>query len=86
MMLLLRNVVRGGGMTREDFACIITTLWRLRPFRPFTVELLTGQRVEVDRADALIYREGTAVFVGPGPAFYLFFHDSVTQIVEAPGS
>ncbi len=73
-------------MTREDFADTITTLWRLRPFRPFTVELLTGERFEVDRADAMIYREGTAVFIGPGPTFFLFFHDSVTQIIEAPES
>ena len=73
-------------MTREDFADTITSLWRHRPFRPFTVELLTGQRFEVDRADAMIYRAGTAVFIGPGPTHYSFFHDSVTQIIGAPGS
>ena len=73
-------------MAQQNFTDTLTTLWRLRPFRPFTVELLTGQRFEVDRADAMIYREGTAVFIGPGPTFHLFFHDSVTQIVGAPGS
>ena len=73
-------------MTREDFADTLTTLWRLRPFRPFTVELLTGQRFEVDRANAMIYREGTAGFIGAGPTFQLFSHDSVTQIIGAPGS
>ena len=73
-------------MTREDFADALTALWRHRPFRPFTVELLTGQHFEVDRADAMICREGTAVFIGEGPSFQLFFHDSVTQIIGASGS
>ena len=73
-------------MTQQNFADTITALWRLRPFRPFTVELLTGQRFEVDRADAMIYRAGTAVFIGAGPTFHLYFHDSVTQIIGSPGS
>ena len=73
-------------MTQKNFDHLMTTLWKLRPFRIFTVELVTGQRFEVDRAEAMIYREGTAVFIGPGPTFHLFFHDSVTQIIEAPGS
>ena len=73
-------------MTPQDFADTVTALWRRHPFRPFTVELLTGQRFEVDRADAMIYRAGTAVFLGAGPTFQPFSHDSVTQILGAPGS
>lgn len=68
-------------MTQENFDHLMTTLWKLRPFRIFTVELVTGQRFEVDHADAMIYREGSAVFIGPGAVPYWFDHNSVSQII-----
>ena len=35
------------------------------PFRPFTVALVNGDRFEVDHADALVVRDGVAIFVAP---------------------
>jgi len=71
----------GEPMTQQNFDHLVTTLWKLRPFRIFTVELITGQRFEVDHAEAMIYRKGSVVFIGPGGVPYWFDHNSVSQII-----
>jgi hypothetical protein len=50
------------------------------PFRPFTVVLANGDRFEVDLQDALVVRDGVAVFVGPGGVPVLFDHEGVAQV------
>lgn len=52
-----------------------------QPFRPFTVELVSGDRFEVDYPDALVSRDGVAVFIGPGGVPVLFDHESVSQLI-----
>jgi hypothetical protein len=37
-----------------------------RPFRPFTVALVNGDRFEVDYPKALVFRDGAAVYVASG--------------------
>jgi hypothetical protein len=39
---------------------------RRSPFRPFTVALVNGDRFEVDYPDALVVRDGMAVFISAG--------------------
>ena len=60
------------------------------PFRPFTVALVNGDRFEVDHANALVFREGVAVFVGPGGVPVIFDHESVSRVngdlMEQPNS
>ena len=50
------------------------------PFWPFTVALANGHRFEVDRADALVVRDGVAIFVALGGAPVMLDHDAVSQI------
>jgi len=50
------------------------------PFRPFTVALVNGNRFEVDHSDAIVFRDGVAVFVAPGGTPVVFDHESVAQI------
>ena len=50
------------------------------PFRPFTVALVNGYRFEVDHADALVVRDGVAIFVAPGGTPVVFDHEGVSQI------
>lgn len=50
------------------------------PFRPFTVALVNGDRFEVDHADALVVRDGVAIFVAPGGRPVVFDHEGVSQI------
>lgn len=68
-------------MTAEHFDELLVALRGRNPFQPFTVELLGGNRFEVDHRDAIIVRDGVAVFLRPGGVPVWFDHESVTQIV-----
>lgn len=57
---------------------------RRRPFKPCTVELNTGVRIEIDHPEATVIREGVAIFIGPGFMPVCFDHDSVTQMIDSP--
>ncbi len=68
-------------MERDTFDNTIRTLKHRTPFRPFTVSLVSGERVEVDHADALVVRDGVAIFVGPGGVPAVFDYEGVAQII-----
>jgi hypothetical protein len=71
-------------MTAENFDRVLTGLTQRRPFRVFTVELNTGERFEIDGPNALVTRDGVAVFLAPGGIPVWFDHESVNQFVGAP--
>jgi hypothetical protein len=71
-------------MTEDNFRKVLLAMMRRRPFKPFTVELNTGARIEIDHAEATVIREGVAIFIGPGFMPVYFDHDSVTQILDSP--
>ena len=73
-------------MTVDHFNNLLRGLRQLRPFRVFTVELVGGERFEVDHADALIVRDGAAVFMAPGGVPHWFDRESVNQIIGADAS
>ena len=73
-------------MTVDNFDNTLRVLQLRRPFQVFTVELHGGERFEVDHANALVVRDGVAVFVAPGGIPHLFDHDSVNQIIAAGSS
>jgi len=54
---------------------------RRTPFRSFTVALVNGDRFQVDHPEALIVRDGVAVFIAAGGVPALFDHSSVSQFV-----
>ncbi len=68
-------------MTAERFDESLQAFQSRRPYRPFTIELVSGDRFEVDYPDALSVREGVAVFLGPGGVPKLFDHESVSQFI-----
>ncbi len=68
-------------MTAENFDNALRALRQRQPFRPFTVELVSGARFEVDFPDAVVWRDGVAVFVAPGGVPVLFDHESVSQLI-----
>jgi hypothetical protein len=53
-------------MDRDAFDSTIRTFKHRTPFRPFTVAMVSGERLEVDHPDALAVRDGVGMFVGPG--------------------
>jgi len=70
-------------MTTENFDNTLRALQDMRPFRVFTVELHGGERFEIDHPNAIVVRDGVAVFVAPGGIPHLFDHESVNQIIAA---
>jgi hypothetical protein len=66
---------------RDTFDSTIRTFRSRVPFRPFTVSLVNGDRLEIDHADAILVRDGVALFAGPGGVPAVFDHEGVAQIV-----
>jgi hypothetical protein len=73
-------------VTVENFDRALIALRDRTPFQIFTVELHGGRRFEVDHPNALVVRDGVAVFVAPGGIPVLFDHDSVNQLIAAPSN
>jgi hypothetical protein len=67
-------------MDRDTFDNTIRTFKRRTPFRPFTVSLVNGERLPVDHPDALVVRDGVALFVGPGGVPAVFDHEGAQVI------
>ncbi len=68
-------------MDRDVFTGTIQAFKRRTPFRPFTVVTMSGNRQEVDFADAIVVRDGVAIFAAPGGIPIIFDHESVDQVV-----
>ncbi len=68
-------------MDRETFAGTIRAFKHRAPFRPFTVVTMSGGRYEIDYADAILERDGVALFAGPGGIPVIFDHEGVSEVV-----
>ena len=71
-------------MTAEHFQETLDVLMSRQPFKPFTVELIGGQRFEIDHHLSVSARGGHAVFTSPGGPLVFFDHESVNQIINSP--
>jgi hypothetical protein len=70
-------------MTADVFEAVLRAHQEAKPFHVFTVEMITGRRVEVDHPGAMFVRDGVAVFIGPGGVPHWFDHTSVNQIITS---
>lgn len=68
-------------MTAETFDRTLRAFQRRTPFRPFTVELVSGFRFQVDHPEALVYRAGTGIYVASDGTPTLFDHEGVSRLV-----
>jgi len=66
---------------RDTFDQTIRAFKHRRPFRPFTVAMENGDRLEVDHPDALAIRDGTALFARPGGIPSIFDFEGVSRII-----
>ncbi len=71
-------------MTTAHFDRSLRALQRRKPFKAFTVELVSGEKIKVDHPEALVLRDGVAVFVAKGGYPILFDHEGVSQLVGQP--
>ncbi len=68
-------------MTADNFDQTLAAFKSRDPFRPFTVALVNGDRFEVDHRDALVVRDGVAIYVAPGGVPVIFDHEGVSQFI-----
>jgi len=72
-------------MTSEHFQTTIRAFQRRSPFKSYIVELVSGDRVQVDHPEALVIRGGVAVFVSSTGEPAIFDHEGVSQIFASSG-
>jgi hypothetical protein len=68
-------------MDRETFTTTIQAFQNRKPFKPFTVALVDGDRYEVDRPNTLALGDGAAVLLAPGNVPVFFDHEGVSQVM-----
>jgi hypothetical protein len=68
-------------MDSGTFDATIQTFKRRLPFRPFTVAMVNGDRFEVDHPEAVVVRDGVALYVAAGGIPVIFDHEEVSQVV-----
>lgn len=68
-------------MDPGTFDATIQTFKRRQPFRPFTVAMVNGDRFEVDHPEAVVVRDGVALYVAAGGIPVIFDHEGVSQVV-----
>jgi hypothetical protein len=67
-------------MTRDSFEQTLRALLRRKPFEPFEVELLDGERFLVDRSDAVSMGGGAAGFIAEDGEIYFFDWQKTRQL------
>lgn len=73
-------------MTPENFKIALRTFAKRKPFRPYTVELLSGSRIEVDHPEALVLQGDVAVYISPKQVPSVFDSGSVSRFVRGKDS
>jgi hypothetical protein len=68
-------------MLNQNFERSLRAFVRRTPFRPFTVEFVSGDRIEVDHPEAMVFRSGLAVYISAEGVPTLFDHESVSQLI-----
>jgi hypothetical protein len=67
-------------MDSSNFERSLRAFQRRTPFQPFMVALVNGDRFQVDHPEALVIRDGVAVFIAAGGVPTLFDHESVSEL------
>jgi hypothetical protein len=73
-------------MDRKSFESLLRGLARRKPFRPFTVEFVNGEKIEVDHPEALVVRAGVAVFLNAKGVPSWFDSEGVNRLVGEKGT
>ena len=68
-------------MEAEDFDRSLGAFQRRKPFRSFMIELVSGDRIEVDHPEAMVIRAGVGVYLSADGAPTLFDHEGVSQVI-----
>jgi hypothetical protein len=70
-------------MTEANFRKGLQAFIRRRPFKPFQIELVSGDRFIVQHPEALAHSGAVAVYLDPDGEIKLFDSESVSQLADA---
>jgi hypothetical protein len=68
-------------MTAEHFDKSLQAYQKRRPFRSFSVRVVSGEHIDVDHPEAMVIRGGVGVYVNSAGVPTLFDHESVSEVV-----
>jgi hypothetical protein len=68
-------------MTVQSFEKTLKALRARTPFRPFRVRFVSGEHIDVEHPEALMYRAGTAVYFDKAGIPTLFDHEGVSEVI-----
>ena len=68
-------------MHRETFDEALLGFKRRTPYQPFKIVTVSGDRYEIDHPEAILVRDGVALFKGPSGVIAIFDHEGVSQVV-----
>jgi hypothetical protein len=71
-------------MRQETFAASLRSFCNRQPFRPFFVQLVTGERLFVPHPETISLRENVAIYYTPLRQYHLFDASSVCRVLD-PG-
>jgi hypothetical protein len=71
-------------MTFENFARCLQAFVRVRPFRPYLLQLIAGEMIRVGHPEAVRLHGGIAFVIEPDNHRHFFDASSVCQFVELP--
>ena len=69
-------------MTDSNFQNSLQSFVRRRPFKPFAVELVSGDRFTIDHPEVLALRGAVAVYIDKDGKYTLFDSTTVAELSE----
>ena len=69
-------------MTETNFQNSLQAFVRRHPFKPFTIELVSGDRIIVEHPEALAMRGAVAVYINTDGRYSLFDANGVSQLTD----
>ena len=69
-------------MTESSFKQSLRAFVNRRPFKPFEVELVGGDRFVVEHSEALAHSGAAAVYIAPDGAYKLIDSSAVSQLAD----
>jgi hypothetical protein len=80
---MARSESANGAIMKPDrFDKGLLALRRRNPFHPFLVELTSGAVLHVEHPEALVVRNGEAVFIDRDGEIVFFDHDTVARLIR----
>jgi hypothetical protein len=70
-------------MTIPEFEDTLRSLMRRRPYFPFEIELVDGERLWIDRPEAVCFDGGAGAFIAEDGSLHFFNSETVRRIGEA---